>query len=102
MPGPRKASEEVMDWNNDEFEFEKDIEIDVDTEIDFDTEVNLEVDKDVDVDIKVETEVEGNSAFLTADVEAIGKDTFVEVDTSVLAVEDQLSSVVIVGAAVVD
>jgi hypothetical protein len=45
--------------------------------------------------------VEGNSAFLVADVEAIGYDTFVEVDASVLAVENQLSSVTLAGQAVV-
>ena len=46
--------------------------------------------------------MEGNSAFLVADVEAIGKDTFVEVDASVLAVENQLSSVTISAVAIVN
>jgi|RhiMethySRZTD1v2_1073278.scaffolds.fasta_scaffold3479723_1 preprotein translocase subunit SecB len=86
---------------NPDFDYDKELSIDVDTNIDFDTDITLDVYKDVNVDVDVCTNVEGNSAFLVADVEAIGTDTFVEVDASVLAVEDQLSSVTLAGQAVV-
>ena len=84
-----------------EFEYDKDLDINVDTDISFDTSVTLDVYKDVVVYTDVYTNVEGNSAFLVADVEAIGYDTFVEVDTSVLAVEDKLSSGSVVAQAAV-
>jgi hypothetical protein len=84
-----------------EFEYDKDLDISVDTDINFDTSVMLDVYKDVVVYTDVYTNVEGNSAFVTADVEAIGYDTFSELDVSVLAVEDTLSSVTLVGTAVV-
>jgi hypothetical protein len=89
-------------YDKPDFEFEKEIDINVDTDIDFDTDITVDVYKDVDVDVDVHTDVEGNSAFLVADVEAIGYATFVEVDASVLAVEDKLSSVTLVGTAIVD
>jgi hypothetical protein len=85
-----------------EFDFDKAIDVNVDTNIDFNTEATLNIDKNVDVDVSVITNVQGNSAFLVADVEAIGKDTFVEVDASVLAVENQLSSVTISAVAIVN
>jgi hypothetical protein len=85
-----------------EFDFDKAVNVDVDTDIDFGTATILTVDKTLDVDVGVVTHVEGNTAILVADVEAIGKDTFVEVDTSVLAVENQLSSVTISAVAIVN
>jgi len=103
--GTRGKAEETMsswDYGEPDFEFDKEIEIDFDTNIDFDTDIELDVYKDVDVDVRVDTHVEGNSAFLTADVEAIGKDTFVEVDASVLAVEDTMSSVTLHAVAIVN
>ena len=51
-----------------EFEFDKAIDAQVDTNIDFNTEATLTIDKNVDVDVDVITNVEGNSAFLVADV----------------------------------
>ncbi|UEM24589.1 hypothetical protein JL100_030720 (plasmid) [Skermanella mucosa] len=84
-----------------DFETDSDIEIDFDADINFDTEIKLDVYKDVDVDVKVETDVEGNSAFLVADVQAIGKDTYVQVDTAVMTIEDQLSSVTVSAESVV-
>jgi hypothetical protein len=84
-----------------EFEYDKDLDINVDTDISFDTSVTLDVYKDVVVYTEVYTDVEGNSAFATVDVEAIGYDTFSELDLSVLAVEGQLSSVTATASAVV-
>jgi hypothetical protein len=84
-----------------DFDLDKAINVDLDTNIEFNAETNLTVDKTVDVDIGVVTHVEGNTAILIADVEAIGQDTFVQVDTSVLAVENQLSSVSIIAIAAV-
>jgi hypothetical protein len=67
------------------------------TEINFDQDTNIEIkfDKevDVDVDIKVETDIEGNTAILIFDAQAVGEDTFVEVDTTVIVVEDTVSHV---------
>jgi preprotein translocase subunit SecB len=88
-------------YDQPEFEFDKDVEVDVVSDIDFNTEATVTIAKNVDVDVAVVTHVEGNTAFLVADVEAIGKDTFVEVDASVLAVENQLSSVSIHAVAIV-
>ena len=56
-----------------EFEYDKDLDINVDTNINFDTSVTLDVYKDVVVYTDVYTNVEGNSAFLVADVEADGR-----------------------------
>ena len=84
-----------------DFETDSDIEIDFDADIDFSADIKLDVYKEVDVDVKVETDVEGNSAFLVADVQAIGKDTYVQVDTSVMTVEDELSSVTVVAQSIV-
>jgi preprotein translocase subunit SecB len=101
---PHQNTEDTMAftyYDQPEFEFDKDVDIDVVSDIDFNTEATVTIAKNVDVDVAVVTHVEGNTAFLVADVEAIGKDTFVEVDASVLAVENQLSSVSIHAVAIV-
>jgi hypothetical protein len=78
-----------------EFDFDKEVEIDVKTDIDFDVDIKLEKNVDINVETNVKTDIQGNTAILVADVEAIGKDTFVEVFTSVLAVDNKLSSVTV-------
>ena len=80
--------------SRDDFEFEKDLKIDVDVELDFDVEVDVKVDKEIDIDIDVKSDVDldGNTAELTFDVQAIGYDTDAQGIVSVLVVEDQLSS----------
>jgi hypothetical protein len=91
-----------MSWNyQPDYEFDKEIDIDVDTNLDFDTEIDLKKEVDIDVNIDVKANVEGNTAILVGDVEAIGKDTYVEVNTAVLTVEDELSMVSIVAESAV-
>jgi hypothetical protein len=84
-----------------EFDFGKAINVDFDTDINVDAQTSLTVDKTVDVDVGIVTNIEGNTAILVADVEAIGKDTFVQLDTSVLVVEDTLSSISVTAIAAV-
>lgn len=79
--------------HRDDVDFDKDIDIDIDFDQDFDTDITLDKDVDINVDVCVDVDVEGNSAMLTFDVEAVGKDTFAELDFVVLAVEDELSSI---------
>lgn len=87
--------------HDDGYEFEKEIDIEVEAEIDFDVDVEFDKDVDINVDVCADIDIDGNFASLVADVEAVGKDTLVEVDTAVLAVEDQLSSVTVVATAAV-
>lgn len=89
------------DHNNDGYEFDKEIELEVETEIDFDVEVEFDKEVDIEVDVCADIDIDGNFASLVADVEAVGTDTLVEVDTSVLAVENELSSVTVVATAAV-
>ena len=89
-------------YSNPSFEYESNLEIDISADIQFDADITLDVYKDVDVDVDVNTYVEGNSAFLVADVQAIGKDTFVEVDASVVTIENQLSSITLHAVSIVN
>ena len=75
------------------FEFNKDIDIAVSTDIDFDTDTDFNKEFDADISVASDTDVDGNLSTLTLDAEAVGTDTLVEADASVLTVEDQLSSV---------
>lgn len=61
------------------------VDSDIDTDFSLETDVDIQVDSDVDVD--------GNTSMLTLDAEAVGTNTLVETDASVLTVEDQMSSV---------
>jgi hypothetical protein len=90
---------DLYSYDNNEFEFDKEVKIDVETEIKFDVDVNVDIEKKINVETDVKTNIEGNTAIVVADVEAIGKDTFVELDTSVLVVEDKLSSATVVATA---
>ena len=64
--------------------FDKDIDVDVDLDLDFDVDVDVDKDLDVDADVKSTVDVDGNSASLAFDVEAVGFDTFAEADVFVL------------------
>jgi hypothetical protein len=84
-----------MSDRNDDFEFEKELEIEVDVDLDFDVDVDVKVEKDIDIDIDVKSDVDldGNTAELTLDVQAIGDNTDVEAIVSVLTVDNELSSI---------
>jgi hypothetical protein len=77
------------------FEFEKELDITVDVDLEYDVDVDVEVDKDIDIDIDVDSNVDldGNTAELTLDVQAIGDNTDVEAIVSVLTVDNELSSI---------
>ena len=78
-------------YNNPDVELDKEIEVDVD--IDWNTDIDVDIDKDVDIDVNVDvyTDVEGNFAEVVFDAEAIGYDTYVQADLTVIAIEDELS-----------
>ncbi|MEM9154815.1 MAG: hypothetical protein AAGB13_07210 [Cyanobacteria bacterium P01_F01_bin.33] len=60
---------------------------------------NFDVDVDIDKDVDKKTSIlqtvnlTGNSAILFADVEALGPNTEVEVDTSILTIAGEISSI---------
>ncbi len=89
-----------MSWNyghrDDDFDYEKDLDIDVDIDVDLSFDPDLDYTSDLNIDYDIDTDLcfEGNSALLNLDVEAIGKDTLVEVSASVLTTEN-LSSVTV-------
>jgi hypothetical protein len=82
------------DPGND-FDFDKDLDINVDVDLDFDVDVDVDVDKDIDIDIDVYSDVDldGNTAELTLDVQAIGDNTDAESIVSVLTVDNEMSSI---------
>jgi hypothetical protein len=83
-----------MSYDYPEFEYDKDLEINVDIDFKLDADINVDVYKDIDIKADVDWKVEGEGNFADAliDVQAIGEDTFVEVDLVVLTT-DGLSSV---------
>jgi hypothetical protein len=85
----------MSDRHDNDFEFEKDLDIDVDVELDFDVDVDVKVEKDIDIDIDVKSDVDldGNTAELTLDVQAIGDNTDTEAIVSVLTVDNEMSSI---------
>ncbi len=76
-----------------DFHFDKKVESDVTNIINFDTNIDFDKNKNVDIYVNSDLNINGNLSELVADVEAIGKDTLVEVETSVLSVDNKLSSV---------
>ncbi len=70
-------------------------ELYLDVNYDFKVDANIDLDKNVNIDFDVDakTDVDGNSANAIIDVEALGKDTFTELDLVILTVEDELSSI---------
>ena len=85
----------MTDRHDNGFEFEKELDIEVDVDIDFDVDVDVKVEKDIDIDIDVKSDVDldGNTAELTLDVQAIGDNTDVEAIVTVLTVDNELSSI---------
>lgn len=81
--------------DRNDFEFEKELDIDVDVEIDFDVDVDVDVEKDIDIDIDVKSDVDldGNTAELTLDVQAIGDNTAVDAEVAILTVDNEMSSI---------
>jgi hypothetical protein len=81
--------------DGNDFEFSKDLEVDVDLDIDLEVDVDVDVYKDVDiyVDIRSDVDLDGNTAELNFDVQAIGDNTLVEGDVWVLTVDNELSSI---------
>lgn len=84
-----------MSGSHNDFEFDKELDIEVDVDIDFDVDVDVKVEKDIDIDIDVKSDVDldGNTAELTLDVQAIGDNTDVEAIVTVLTVDNELSSI---------
>lgn len=84
----------MTDYSND-YDFSKDLEIDVDINLDFDVDVNVDVsiDKCIDVTVTSDVDLDGNTAELTLDAQAIGDDTLVEAIVSVLTIDNELSSI---------
>jgi len=81
------------DPHND-FDFSKDLDINVDLDLDFDVDVdvNVDIDKYVNINICSDVDIQGNTAELTLDAQAIGNNSLVESIVSVLTTDD-LSSV---------
>ena len=75
------------------FDFYKNVDSTVTNNVNFNTDIDFDKYKDVDIYVDSDVNVQGNLAELVVDAEAIGYDTLVEVESSVLAVEDKLSSV---------
>ena len=88
-----EATNEEIFGGGGPFSFTKTVSSTVNNEFNFDANIDIDKTKNVDVDINADIDVEGNIAELIFDAEAVGKNSIVEVETSVLAVEDKLSSV---------
>lgn len=85
-----------------DFDFDKDIDVDIDLDVDIDYDIDLDKDVDIDVDIDADAHIDGNITNFTVEAEALGDDTFVEVDVVANSIEDELSSLTIVGTVVAD
>jgi hypothetical protein len=85
------------------FEFEKDVEVKFDAyiDLDFDTDNTYYSDAYVSYCIDPDIELHENSVFFNIDVEAVGDNTAVETNLSVLTTDD-LSSLVLTGFAITD
>ncbi|MEM9154813.1 MAG: hypothetical protein AAGB13_07200 [Cyanobacteria bacterium P01_F01_bin.33] len=75
------------------FEFEKALSSVANNEANFDVDVNIDKEVDKTTTILQAVDLTGNSAILFADVEALGEATEVEVDTSILTIAGELSSI---------
>ncbi|KAA2211951.1 hypothetical protein [Teichococcus oryzae] len=87
---------------NDNYDFETDIEIDVDVDLDLYSDVDVYYSSDINIDanIDVDVDINGNLANFNVDVEAIGDDTFVELNLAVLTT-DNLSMITASGTSAV-
>jgi hypothetical protein len=94
---PAQSGETIMSGNHRDpgFEFDKELDIEVDVELDFETDVDVDVYKDVyiDIDVKSDVDLDGNTAELTLDVQALGDNTDVQSIVSVLTVDNEMSSI---------
>ncbi|MEM9154814.1 MAG: vWA domain-containing protein [Cyanobacteria bacterium P01_F01_bin.33] len=75
------------------FEFEKALTSVANNKANFDVDVDIDKEVDKATTILQTVDLTGNSAILFADVEAVGENTEVEVDTSILTIADELSSI---------
>ena len=87
----KSTNEEVFGGSG--FKFDKKVNSEVNNAFNFDSKIDIDKVKTVDVKIDAKADVKGNIAELTFDAEAVGRDTLVEVEASILTVEDELSSV---------
>ncbi|ETX11994.1 hypothetical protein OCH239_18760 [Roseivivax halodurans JCM 10272] len=84
-----------MSWNfyhDPDVDFDKDIEIDIDVDLDFDSFVDVETYVDLDVDVYSDPHVDGNTASIAFEVEAVGIDTVTDITFTNLAIENTMSS----------
>lgn len=91
-----------MTGYSDEFEFEKELTIDVEVDLDFEVDVDWDVDYDIYTDICIDPSVDGNSAFLSLDVQALGYDTFTDANVAILTVENTMSSITVQASSIVE
>lgn len=75
-------------WDPVEFDFDKTVNTNVSTTIKFDTDIYFDKSFHLNGYVNFANHVEGNTANLVVDAEAIGYDTLVEVDASVLTTYD--------------
>lgn len=87
---------------NDDYDFDKDINVDVDIDLEFDADVDVNYDSytDIDADVCVDVEIDGNLANFNVDVEAVGDDSFAELNLAVLTT-DELSMITASGSSAV-
>ncbi|WP_017327793.1 hypothetical protein [Synechococcus sp. PCC 7336] len=74
------------------FEVDKTVNSTVNNTITFDTDITFDKFSTTDVLVVANADIDGNITTLTLDAEAIGSDTLVEVDSSVLSIHGELSS----------
>lgn len=86
----------TYDWNwGNDVDFDKDIKIDYDADFETYVDTDLDVKTDVDICYNVDVDIDSNYAELLGDFEAVGKSTSVTVQTSVLTIENEMSSVIV-------
>jgi hypothetical protein len=85
-----------------ELNFDVGFEFDYDIGGDLDLNINVAIERTIDIDasITIDTDISGNVAELMLCVDAYGENTFVAVESAVLIVENQLSSVWVYARAV--
>ncbi|WP_017327794.1 hypothetical protein [Synechococcus sp. PCC 7336] len=74
------------------FIVDKTVNSTVNNVITFDTDITFDKISTTDVLVVADADIDGNITTLTLDAEAIGSDTLVEVDSSVLSIHGELSS----------
>ncbi|MBE9636206.1 hypothetical protein [Salipiger mangrovisoli] len=74
-------------------DFDKDIDVTVDVTLTTESTTTHTDTTNIDSYVTAVTCIEGNTADVIFDIEAVGTDTFTSLDISVLTFEDQLSSI---------